>query len=130
MRDTPPHLFEVGEAERLLPEISEILIKLRKLWHQMEHIEEHRKRKFQARYTGGERIPEDYFLAFINFRRILYRLDEMGVLLRDLRDGVVDFPTLRHGEIVYFCWREGEAQILYWHDAVQGFSGRRPIEEF
>jgi hypothetical protein len=41
----------------------------------------------------------------------------------------VDFPALREGEEVYFCWKLGEERIGYWHGLEEGFAGRKPLED-
>ena len=56
------------------------------------------------------------------------RIGEMGVLVKDLEVGLVDFPTLFRGEEVYLCWRMDEDDIDYWHGVNEGFKGRRPID--
>jgi hypothetical protein len=56
------------------------------------------------------------------------RIEEMGVLIKDLEVGLVDFPTLFRGEEVYLCWRMDEADIDHWHGIHEGFAGRRPID--
>jgi hypothetical protein len=55
------------------------------------------------------------------------RIEEMGVLVKDLDIGLVDFPTLFHGEEVYLCWRLDEADIDHWHGRNEGFAGRKLI---
>jgi len=50
-----------------------------------------------------------------------------GVEVKDVDEGLVDFPALRRGETVLLCWRLGEDEIGYWHTAEDGFDGRRPL---
>ena len=57
------------------------------------------------------------------------RIDQLGLSLRDIESGLVDFPALVSGRQVWLCWRRGEAQIGWWHDLDTGFSGRRPLAE-
>jgi hypothetical protein len=55
------------------------------------------------------------------------RLAELGVEVKDLDTGLVDFPA-RHpetGETVLLCWRLGEPTVAFWHDAEEGFAGRK-----
>jgi hypothetical protein len=52
-----------------------------------------------------------------------------GVQVKDLDEGLVDFPALRAGETVFLCWRLGEDEIRWWHRVEDGFAGRRPVEE-
>ena len=55
-------------------------------------------------------------------------IEEMGVLVKDLDIGLVDFPTLLKGEEVYLCWRMDEGDIDHWHGIHEGFSGRKAID--
>ena len=54
------------------------------------------------------------------------RLDDWGVVLRDIRTGLLDFPALVDGRQVWLCWRLGEDAVAWWHEATTGFEGRRP----
>jgi hypothetical protein len=56
------------------------------------------------------------------------RLDELGVQVKDLDTGLLDFPALRDGEEVELCWRVGEAAVAHWHGIGEGFAGRKPID--
>jgi len=58
----------------------------------------------------------------------LARIDEAGVLIKDLATGLVDFPTMFLGEEVYLCWRMDEDDIGHWHGVHEGFAGRREID--
>jgi hypothetical protein len=57
----------------------------------------------------------------------LHELEELGLELRDLETGLVDFPTLMYGEPAFLCWKPGESEVLWWHAAGQGFADRQPI---
>jgi hypothetical protein len=61
-------------------------------------------------------------------KNTMERIEEMGVLVKDLDIGLVDFPTLFRGEEVYLCWRMDEADIDHWHGTNEGFAGRKPID--
>lgn len=54
-------------------------------------------------------------------------LRELGVEAKGAIDGLVDFPSLLDGRIVYLCWRLGEPEVLHWHELEAGFSGRQPL---
>ncbi len=57
------------------------------------------------------------------------RLIEWDVTLRDIEDGLVDFPALVNGRQVWLCWRLGEGEVAWWHEFSTGFGGRRPLAE-
>jgi hypothetical protein len=50
-----------------------------------------------------------------------------GAEVKDLDEGLIDFPALRRGETVLLCWKLGEDEIRYWHAVEDGFAGRRPL---
>jgi hypothetical protein len=55
-------------------------------------------------------------------------LDAIGVVVKDLDLGLLDFPGLREGEEVELCWQVGEDTVAYWHPLDAGFRGRKPID--
>jgi hypothetical protein len=61
-------------------------------------------------------------------RACLQRLEELGVVLKDMDTGLLDFPALRDGEEVELCWRVGEDEVGYWHRVGEGYAGRKPID--
>jgi len=60
---------------------------------------------------------------------IINRIQETGVLVKDLDIGLVDFPSLVDGEEIYLCWKLGEERIAFWHGIEEGFAGRKPLDE-
>ena len=51
-----------------------------------------------------------------------------GAIVKDLDEGLVDFPARREGEEILLCWRLGEDDVAFWHGLEEGFAGRRPID--
>jgi len=70
-----------------------------------------------------ERLDEEV----AGIARCVARIHELGALVKDLDEGLVDFPAQRAGEDVLLCWRLGEAEIGFWHGLEEGFSGRKPL---
>ena len=60
---------------------------------------------------------------------IVHRIQETGVLVKDIDVGLVDFPSLLEGEEVYLCWKLGEDHIAFWHGIDEGFTGRKPLDD-
>lgn len=56
-------------------------------------------------------------------------IDAMGVQVKDLDIGLLDFPCEVDGHIVLLCWKLGEKAITHWHGVSEGFAGRKPIDE-
>jgi hypothetical protein len=59
--------------------------------------------------------------------RCVERLERLGVLVKDLDRGLVDFPALHGGEEVLLCWEVGEDEVAFWHGLDEGFAGRKPL---
>jgi hypothetical protein len=61
---------------------------------------------------------------------IVKKIASEGVQIKSIDNGLLDFPFIRrNGEEVYLCWKEGEAEIMFWHRIPEGFTGRRNIDE-
>jgi hypothetical protein len=56
------------------------------------------------------------------------KLDELGVQIKDLDTGLLDFPALRDGVEVELCWQVGEESVEHWHAIGEGYAGRKPID--
>jgi hypothetical protein len=56
------------------------------------------------------------------------KLEELGVVLKDLDLGLLDFPSEREGDEVLLCWHVGEDSVATWHGLDEGFAGRKPID--
>jgi hypothetical protein len=70
-----------------------------------------------------ERLDE----ALAGIARCVTRIHDLGALVKDLDQGLVDFPAQRGEENVLLCWRLGEEEIGFWHGLEEGFSGRKPL---
>ncbi len=55
-------------------------------------------------------------------------LENTGVMVKSIEQGLLDFPSKRFDEEVCLCWKYGETEIKFWHDKDSGFLGRKPIE--
>jgi hypothetical protein len=58
----------------------------------------------------------------------LAEIDEIGVLVKDLEQGLLDFPSMMDGKPVLLCWKLGEPTIAHWHTEEEGFAGRKPLD--
>lgn len=130
---TMPRIFTVDEARALLPEVREIA----------ESMQEH-KREFERQRSllkdagthaaGNGHGSRDALAAQPAAERqvqeIQSRIEQLariGVEVKGIDEGLVDFPSMRDGRIVYLCWRVGEPDILYWHEVEAGFRGRQSL---
>ena len=62
------------------------------------------------------------------FYQLLEDLENTGVVVKSLDQGLLDFPSRHFDEEVWLCWKEGETEIKFWHEKESGFNGRKPVE--
>ena len=86
--------------------------------------------------TGEAPISNDLRLIRLRMQGLIdqmaagvARIDALGLTLRDIEHGLVDFPALVSGRQVWLCWQRGEPDIGWWHALDSGFSARRPLVE-
>ena len=60
--------------------------------------------------------------------RCVNEIHGRGAIVKDLDEGLVDFPALRHGEEILLCWRLGEDEVAHWHGLEEGFAGRKRLD--
>lgn len=74
-------------------------------------------------------LQEAVARAAAGLAAIVGQISELGVQVKDLDRGLVDFPA-RHpenGDTVLLCWELGEPDVGYWHGLEDGFAGRKPL---
>ncbi|HXR39852.1 MAG TPA: DUF2203 domain-containing protein [Terracidiphilus sp.] len=62
-------------------------------------------------------------------RESIAEIDSIGVQVKDLEAGLLDFPCRLDDQVVLLCWRMGESSIEHWHTVEAGFQGRQPVDE-
>lgn len=130
--------FTHAEAQSLIPQVDRLLRDALMLKSEYEECET-ALRAFSERIMlmGGLVVDRKLALELRNrretaagrLRAIVEEIQETGCLIKDLDIGLVDFPTLFHGNEVYLCWKLGETAIEFWHGVEEGFRGRKPIDQ-
>jgi hypothetical protein len=127
--------FTVEEANELLPAVRplvESMVAHRKLLSAATE----RREQLTATIAGnGGGLPPQELAEVqteiereaAEIARCIDGIQELGVLVKDLDSGLVDFPALREGLEVLLCWRLGEDEIRYWHGLEEGFAGRKEL---
>ena len=127
--------FTPEEANALLAEVRPVAEELVKHRRAMA-VTVTRRARFVQRIAGngGDFDPQEPRALEEEFERegaavaaCVAKLEELGVLVKDLDRGLVDFPALRGDDEVLLCWEVGEAEVAYWHGLEEGFAGRKPL---
>jgi hypothetical protein len=123
-------LFTVEEANALLPSVREILKRIQSSRRRLAAYRPAAKLAAEGAEQGGGGMAAGmkYAILLTNFSEEISELEALGVQLKDLDRGLIDFPSLRDGRVVLLCWQLGEGDELeWWHDMDAGFAGRTPL---
>ena len=126
-------LFTLDEASRALPLVRSIVTDLVSEFRALRTAgRERRSLEAEGAGAAGERrsasLAEAVNAASARVEGYLRELAALGLEVRDLELGLVDFPTLMGPEPAFLCWRLGEPTIAFWHSADKGHTERQPID--
>ncbi len=65
--------------------------------------------------------------AVSNLYKAIEDLESMGIMIKSVDEGLLDFPSMRFNEEVWLCWKAGEGEVKFWHGKDEGFAGRKPL---
>ena len=134
----PDRTFTLEEAHSLLAVLESLLrtaISGKKL---MEEVEAEMQALTHRIYLNGgthvdivavARRKAERAKAEQRAKDALAEIDSIGVQVKDIDIGLLDFPCVVEGRVVLLCWKMGETSITHWHSTDEGFAGRKPIDE-
>jgi hypothetical protein len=64
----------------------------------------------------------------VEIARCVNAIHGRGAIVKDVDEGLLDFPALRRGEEILLCWRLGEDEVAHWHGLEEGFAGRKQLD--
>ena len=125
--------FTLNQAQSLLPILESLLraaISGKKLMEEVEgEMQELSHRIFLNGGTHVDVVAIARRKAEQRAKDALAEIDSIGVQVKDLDIGLLDFPCEVEGKIVLLCWKMGEKSITHWHGTDEGFAGRKQIDE-
>ncbi len=127
--------FTPEEANATLVEVAPLVERM--VAHRRAHVEAlTRQEELEGRIRGnGGGIPPATLAAAAaevesearELARVIDEIVDHGAQVKDIDEGLIDFPARRGGETVLLCWKLGEDEIRYWHTLEDGFAGRREL---
>ena len=132
----PDRLFTPDEANSALAEVRPVAERLVALRERMRALERTQGELVTAiggnggGYAAGDlNVAQQELIGLAEAAAACVdRLMSLGVVVKDLDLGLVDFPALRYDEEVELCWHVGEDAVAAWHRVGEGFAGRKPID--
>lgn len=130
--------FTLDEAQSLLPVLESLLrtaIQAKKVVDEADA--EHQALQHRVFLNGGmfldvvplARRKAERAKAEQRVKDSIAEIDSIGVQVKDLDIGLLDFPCEVEGQIILLCWKLGEKAITHWHGVQEGFAGRKPIDQ-
>jgi hypothetical protein len=83
----------------------------------------------RAAANGGCKAAGELYVFGAQLEQGVKSILALGLTLKDLERGLVDFLGTRGGREVFLCWHHGEEDIAYWHEINAGFAGRHPLDD-
>ena len=127
--EAEPRFFSFDEANRMLPLVRRIVEDIATQWAGLEpliarwQLLEADERPDPARRA----LREDIDARTRALEALVAELQELGCHFKGFEEGLVDWYSLYAGRPVLLCWKLGEPEIGWWHQADAGFAGRQPI---
>ncbi|MBT3351798.1 MAG: DUF2203 domain-containing protein [Nitrospinaceae bacterium] len=121
--------FTLDEARELLPELRDRLIAMQVNWQNLAPYQKEVRQLAMKIDKGGSTISDagKYLSLAKKLKSQLTYFENMSIEVKDITSGLVDFPFIREGRIVYLCWKMSEETISHWHETDAGLAGRQPI---
>jgi hypothetical protein len=121
--------FTPQEANDALPVIRPILEEMMQIGARVrEHQPELWSLVQKSAGNGGNPTLSSLLTEFDRLDALLHQIQDMGIKVKDLQSGLVDFPAWHDEHEVYLCWQVGEQGVEFWHEIEAGFAGRQPID--
>ena len=122
--------FTLKEANAMLPSMVKRFKDLVNLKNEVIRIQTEMESDSKYRDSFKEYIlkKQELNTAISNFYKAIEDMENTGIIIKSIDDGLLDFPSLRFNEEIWLCWKEGETEIKFWHGKDEGFNGRKPVE--
>jgi hypothetical protein len=128
--------FTWQEAQTLLPVVESLLRTCMEGKKTVQDVEAELEQVSKRVFVSGGMLVDIGRLALrkgerdkavLRMKDALAEIDSIGVQIKDLDIGLLDFPAIYEDEVILLCWKMGEASIAHWHDTEEGFAGRKPL---
>lgn len=117
--------YSAEAANELLPQVRERLEQLQEAYRVVRGFTDRVKRLSQS--NGSHKAGGELEEAAAVVAELLGWFEERSIIVRDIPQGLIDFPSVRNGEEVLLCWKAPEPAVDFWHYPDTGFAGRQPL---
>ena len=124
-------LFTVDQANTILPKVKKRFYEILFCKNNVIDIQEELQNLSDSNCSFEKFITKKQELnhAVTSLYSMIQKLEDMGVMIKSVDEGLLDFPSIRYDEEIWLCWKFGENQVKFWHGKEEGFMGRKPIPQ-
>lgn len=121
--------FSIAQANEILPTVIKKFEFVNAKKNELAKIEQQLQISLSTSNNFEEYVTLKQKLnaAITKFYQAIEDLENTGVVVKSIDEGLLDFPSKRFDEEVWLCWKYGETEIKFWHEKDSGFQGRKPI---
>ena len=121
--------FSISDANKILPSVIKKFNYSKMLKNEIIKMEKQMSLDLTSKTSMKDYIilKQKLNTKVTEFYQSIEDLESIGVVLKGLEQGLLDFPAKRFDEEIWLCWKEGETEIKFWHEKDVGFMGRKPI---
>jgi hypothetical protein len=120
--------FTVQEANQTLQALEPLIDRLMLVRDQIVTMRPELEKGLQKVLgNGGSSATKELVGLMQSVRALVQQIESHGVLVKDIDQGLFDFPAEMDGKEVFLCWRFGEPSVSYWHELDAGFAGRQSL---
>jgi hypothetical protein len=126
-----PRRYTIEQANALIPQVRAVILQLAVQQRRLDEAHGALLRHLEG--NGGPisaadtgRLEQAAAQITEEMRTLVGVLEDMGIQLRDVQMGLVDFPGERDGHPVWLCWRLADPSVAFWHGSNEGYSSRKP----
>jgi hypothetical protein len=124
-------LFTVDKANTILPKVKKRFDEILCCKNNVMDIQEELQNLSDSNCGFEKFIKKKQELnhAVTSLYSMIQELEDMGIMIKSVDEGLLDFPSIRYDEEIWLCWKFGESQVKFWHRKDEGFMGRKPIPQ-
>ena len=121
--------FTIQEANKVLPSVIKKFKDIVNMKNEVQRIQTEMETnpRYMSSFKDYVIKKQELNSAISNLYKSIEDLENTGVMIKSIEEGLLDFPSIRFNEEVWLCWKEGETEIKFWHGKDEGFMGRKPL---
>jgi len=121
--------FTIKQANEMLPSVIKKFKNIINLKNEVLRIQTEMETnpRYMSSFKDYVIKKQELNSAISTYYKSIEDLENTGVMIKSVEEGLLDFPSIRFNEEVWLCWKEGETEIKFWHGKDEGFMGRKPL---